>query len=316
MPRVIASTASVGVVISLVIAKISSDLLGAASWFCLFPCLLVLNVVIIRLVRRYCYRPPENHMGVVYRLGRFHRLVTPDQWVVLLPFIDRIHREVSLYMRTAELQLRRVELLDGLAVDVWLKIFFKVDLRLVNPENFVQVMKFEGVEWTEMVKTSAEDVIRNQIFLDSTYPEMANLRKSREIKQRLSQEIANRMKGFGIIINETHGVMPINFQPNSTYFEAVQASRAAAPLGEAALGRLRPVLAALNQIEHEDARTVFLLDLASKIVEVENLPDIVMEAHERHPSRTGQSDGRVIREDVDGYPRQIKPKNRKYPLAG
>jgi hypothetical protein len=317
MPKVVSSVGIAGFFISAAIAKISSETAGLVSLICLLPVLFVLNVAVIRFVRRYCYRPPENHLAVLYRLGRFHRLVTPEEWVFLLPYLDRVHREVSLYMRTAELQLKRVELVNGLAVDVWLKVFFRVDLRLVHPENFIQVMKFEGMEWAAMVNTSTEDVIRNQVFLDSTYSEIIDQRKSREIKQRLSREIAGRLRSFGIVINESHGVMPINIQPNSAYFKAVQASRAATPIGEAALERLRPILGALSQIKHEDARTALLLQLASKIAEVDDLPDIVISPSDSYsPGGSREAKTLIQSGPSDGLSRKLKPQDRKYPLAG
>lgn len=316
MPKVVASTAAIEVLLTMVAAKISSDYLGVASLICLLPCLLALNIVVIRFVWRHCYRPPENHLGVVYRFGRFRNFVEPDNWTFLLPKIDRVHREISLYMRTADLQLAKVELLDGLTVDVRLKVFFMVDVRLASPGNFVQVMKFEGPEWTEMIKTSAEDIVRNQVFLQSTYAEILVQRKNVEIKKRISQDLSHRMRGFGIIINEDRGAMPINIQPSSTYIKAVQASRAATPLGEAALERLRPVLGALSQIKHEDARTTLLLELASKIVEVDNLPDIMLSPTELHSSDYDRETRKILKGDPDGYSRQIKPRDKNYPLAG
>lgn len=276
MPKVLATIVFAEIALMGGVAKVGSDYLGAAGLLCLIPFFLVLSFLSIKFILKFRYRPAENHLGVIYRFGRFRRFVDPDEWTFLLPVFERVHREVSLYMRTAELILKKVELRDGLAVDLKIKVFFKTDLRLTNEENRTQTLKFEGPEWPEMVKTSTEDVVRNQVFLDNTYTEIMSQRKSREIKQRISSEIAARVKSFGIIINENHGAMLVNVQPNSTYFEAVQASRAATPLGEAALERLKPVLSALSQIKHEDARTALLLELASKIVEVDNLPEIVL----------------------------------------
>ena len=147
---------------------------------------------------------------------------------------------------------------------------------LANSEHLLQALKFRGAEWSEIVKTSAEDIIRNQVFLTLTYGELVDLRESREIKRLLSKEITARLKSFGIVINEGHGVMPLVVQPNNVYRDAIQTSKAARPLGEAAYERLRPVLDVLNRLRAEDAQSTLLLEIASKIVETGELPEIVL----------------------------------------
>jgi len=162
---------------------------------------------------------------------------------------------------------------------------------------------------------SLEDIVRNQVFLESTYEEIVSQRKSREIKKRISREISMRMRGFGIVINEEFGAMPVDIQPHQTYFEAVQTSRAAAPLGEAALERLRPVLNELNRIKHEDARTAFLLELASKIAEVKDLPEIVMPSMDGNATGEGRDAKRILRGGKAIYPEPGRSQQGKYPLA-
>lgn len=316
MLKVIISAVAMDCLLSLLAAKISLDHFGAASLFCVFPILVMINILLYRLVIPYLYRPPENHLGVIYRFGRFHRMVPPDQWILRLPYIDTIHREISLYMRTADLQLKNVELRGGLTVDLRLKVFFKIVIQLVQPENFIQVMRFEGPEWAEMIKTSIEDIIRNQYFLAHTYPEIIDQRMTREIKRQISFEIANRMKAFGIAINDSHGVMVINLQPNNTYLKAVEASKAAASLGEAALERLKPILDTLGKLNPDDARRALLLELASKILEVEELPDLVITPNEDLPRTDGRNSKHIIKDGLEINTLRNKPNGSKYPLAG
>lgn len=259
------------------VAKGISYFMGEMSPLCfLLPLIGIAVVGSIVFTIKNSYQPPENHLGVIYRLGRFHRFVNPDEYILLFPLLDHVHREIDLYMRTAEIFLENVELQDGLAVDMRFKVFFKVDPRLTNPENFLQVLKFEGHEWTEIVKTGIEDIARNQVFLALDQDLLNTMRRNRSIKKMMSKEIAIRLKGFGYIINEEHGVMLVNVRQNRTYFEAIQKSKAATPLGNAALDRLRPVLDALKHMRHEDARSTLLLELASKIVEADELPDVFL----------------------------------------
>lgn len=315
MPKVLAKIVVLEIALAGGMAMVGSDYLEGAGLICLFPLFIVMVLAEFKFVRKFGYRPPENHLGVVYRFDRFSHFVEPDEWILLVPFIDKVRREVSLYMRTADLILKRVELRDGLAVDLKIKVFFKTDLHLTSKENIAQALKFEGPEWSEMVKTSTEDVIRNQVFLDSNYAELIGQRKNREIKQRISAEISARMKGFGVIINENYGAMLVDAQPNKTYFEAVQASRAATPMGEAALERLRPILGTLNQIKHEDARTVLLLELASKIVEVDNLPEMVLSPTEGIVPGVPREKRKVLANTTEVYSRQKQTVNGRFPFA-
>ncbi len=315
MPKVLATIIVFEVALGAGLVKVSSDYLGEIGLICCIPFLIMIVLTGFKFIRTFGYRPQENHLGVVYRFGRFSHFVKPDEWALLIPFLDKVHREVSLYMRTADMLLNRVELRDGLAVDLKIKVFFKIDLRLTNKEQFTQALKFEGPEWPEMVKTSTEDVVRNQIFLDNNYAELIGKRKNREIKQRMSAEISARMEGFGVIINENYGVMLVDVQPNEAYFEAVQTSRAATPIGEASLERLRPVLNALNQIKHEDARTALLLELASKIVEVDTLPEMVLSPTEGVASNELWGKRKVLANTKEIYSRQKQTINGRYPFA-
>lgn len=45
------------------------------------------------------YRPPEQHVGVIYRAGRFHSFVRDTEWAFLLPGIDSLRPPISLAPR-------------------------------------------------------------------------------------------------------------------------------------------------------------------------------------------------------------------------
>lgn len=308
MPKVVLKTLLAVGLTALVTAKGFSEYRGGIFLICVVPVLLAVSAGTVAYTWKQCYRPRENHLGVIYRFGRFHRFVDPDEWAFLLPYIDRVHREVGLYMNTTEVILKKVELHDGLAVDLRLKVFFKTDMRLATPENLLQTLKFEGPEWPEIVKTGLEDVVRNQVFLNIPHGDLNELRRSREIKKRISAEIASRVRGFGIVINQEFGAMVAEVQPDKTYFDAVQAHRAAASLGEAAIDRLRPVLAELKRMRHEDTRAALLLEIASKIAEVKNLPELVLSPEEYTPPSPPLTDRRK--------PQRPKPAPpMDYPLA-
>ncbi len=270
----------------------------------------------------WIYRPQENHLGVIYRFGRFHRFVDPNTWALLLPGFDRVHHEVSLYMRTVEFELPNVELFDGLTVNVRLKVFFTTDPRKASEDRLLQALKFQRDEWSEIVKTSTEDLVRNQVFLTLTYTELAAQRKNRDVKRLLSHELVERVRAFGILLNEEYGVMPVDVQPNRIYRDAVLESRAATSVGEAALERLRPFLQVLEQIQPDAAHAAMLLHIASKIAQTGQLPEIVLSPggdlpiSPIHTGFTG-GDGHGGNGSGPKYPPKKRgPVNREKPLAG
>ena len=253
-----------------------SRISGMPFQVCGVPLFLLGLAGAVWMILKFRYRPQENHVGVLYRLGRFQRFVLPNEWVFLNPILHSISHEISLFMQTAHIELTDVELADGLVVNTRFKVFFKVDPRQAAPENLLQLLRFHGSEWAGLIQTGIEDIVRNQVFLNMTYDELANSRKSRDIKRMLSQEIAARVKSFGILVHEERGVMLVEVHPNQTYREAVQTSRAAVPMGLATYERLRPVLEALKSLKSEDAHAALLLEIASKIIETSQLPEMYL----------------------------------------
>lgn len=281
MVRIAATSLLTTFVSSMAIAKSFSSQTGISDLIC-FLCLLpIVGFGLFFLVVKQRYRPSENHLGMVYWSGRFHRFVNPDDWTFLVPYFESVKFESPLSMRTAEFELRKVELQDGLTVDAHFKVFFKTDLRLTPPENLPQVLTFDGQEWPiAIIKTGMEDIARNQVFLDMSLDRLNSMRKSREIKNLFSREIASRAGMFGILINEEHGATLVNVQPNEAYANALQKNMAAKHIGQAAIERLNPVLSAIKQMRRDDARSALLLEIASKVLEVTDLPDIALYSSE------------------------------------
>jgi len=236
---------------------------------------ILIFVAIIILRSYFSYLPNENHLGVIYRLGRFNRFVSPDDKTLLVPFLDNVHHEVSLYIRTAEVALENVELKDERKINVRFKVFFKTDLRVVANEKLIQVLEFRDEEWIPIIKANLEEIIRNNIFLNFNMAELDASRKSREIKRILSNEISNKVKEFGIVINPDYGVVLVDMLPSDINFEVSKKSSKAKLIEDDTIARILPVLAELKQLKDEDPRVGLLLELMSTIVDVKNLPDIV-----------------------------------------
>ena len=110
------------------------------------------------------HRPTENHVSVIYRNGRFRRLLAPHRWTFL--FFEEVRKEVSMDMRTAIIPLKDVLTRDQMYVDLELKIFFSVDLqRIADPARRLQAVRFPTEDaFEQIVRTNTNDVVRNIVF--------------------------------------------------------------------------------------------------------------------------------------------------------
>ena len=152
-------------------------------------------------IAKFFYRPTENHIGVIYRWGRFRRFVDPDRWSFLAPWIEVVNKETRLDMRTANVQLANVYTRDKIALDIEMKIFFFVDLRQISIDRRIQALRFTSENaWDEIVRTGITDITRNSIIVARSYTEL-NTREGRSnLKQALSSALAERVIGFGILV--------------------------------------------------------------------------------------------------------------------
>ncbi len=223
------------------------------------------------------YRPPENHIGVVYRFGRFNRFVDPDQFTLLFPPFDQVRLETRLDMRTALIALEDVYTHENIPVNVNFKVFFQVDLRRVEPERLVQVLRFPTENaWEEIVRTAVNDIVRNMVFLAHTFTELNTQAGRAFLKHTLSGEVASRVRSFGILINPRFGVNLSDLQPNAEFREALMQASAAETLGGAALARIRPLVKNIYEYNQESAVITLLMNIASAIARNGTVPDVVL----------------------------------------
>lgn len=222
------------------------------------------------------YRPPENHVGVIYRFGRFRRFADPNRWSVLIPRIDSVEKETKLDMRTTHLQLTNVYTRDNIAVDIELKIFHMVDLRQVSPERLIQALRFPTENaWDEIVRTGITDITRNQIVVSRSFAELTSPEGRGHLKQLLSGSLAERVRGFGILVNARFGVNIINLQPNEAFQEALKEESVARRIGSAAVDRIRPLFEQFGDQDQAKAFIALVIQIASAVAKNGQSPDII-----------------------------------------
>jgi regulator of protease activity HflC (stomatin/prohibitin superfamily) len=222
------------------------------------------------------YRPTENHVGVIYRCGRFNRFVDPDRWTFILPWFESISQEVKLDMRTVQIALKDIYTCERIAVDVKLKIFYFVDLREVDVERRIQVLRFPTeTAWDEIVRTGVNDVARNVIFITKSFDELVTHDGRSYLKQALSSALAERVHGFGILLNPRFGVNIVDIQPNEEFRQAMKEESVAKAIGSAAAIRLEPLMEQFSDKGKEKAYFMLIMQIAAAVAKTGNAPDII-----------------------------------------
>ena len=222
------------------------------------------------------YRPTENHVGVIYsRWGKFKRFVHPNQWTVLSSAFECIAKEVKLDMRTAQITLENVLTRDKVAIDLEMKIFYSVDVRQVDADRIIQVLRFESDRaWEEIVKTGLTDIARNMIVISRTFDELTTPDGLSYLKRALSGELAHRVRGFGILMSR-YAVSIMKLQPNETFQQALQEESAAKALGSAAAERIRPMLEQFKDQDQQKAFLTLIMQIAAAVARNGESPDIL-----------------------------------------
>lgn len=257
-------------------------------------------------IAKLLYRPTENHVGVIYRMGRFHRFVDPDRLVFTIPILESIVQETRLDMRTCQISLQDVYTREKIPVNVEFKVFYFVDLRTVDVERRLQVLRFPSeIAYDEIVRTAVNDTARNQVFISKPFDELNSRAGRAYLKATMSSEVAERVRGFGICINPRFGANLVNLQPNEEYRQALMEESAAESLGSAAVSRLNPLLEKMLEQKQEKAIYTLIMQIASAIVKNGDVPDVIFPNPNDYPAGgLSRADGQgSVLPDIPGLPK-------------
>jgi regulator of protease activity HflC (stomatin/prohibitin superfamily) len=227
-------------------------------------------------ILNFLYRPTENHVGIIYsNWGKFKRFVNPNEWTWLSSAFECVTKEVRLDMRTAKITLENVLTRDQVAIDLEMKIFYWVDVRQASEDRKIQVLRFENdAPWEEIVKTGITDIARNVVVIAHTFDELATDTGLAYLKQALSGALAQRARGFGILMNR-FAVSIMSLQPNETFRQALQERSAAKAFGNAAADRVRPIFEEFNDKDQRKAFITLLMQIAAAVAKNGQSPDII-----------------------------------------
>jgi len=266
----------------------------------------------MNIIARLLYRPTENHVGVIYRLGRFIRFADPDKWSPMIPWIEWVEKESRLDMRVANIQLSDVYTCNNIALDVELKIFYFVDLRLTHPDRRIQVLRFASESaWGEIIRTGITDIARNVIVLTKSFEELATQEGRSNLKEVLSSALAERVRGFGILVNPRFGVNIINLQPNAAYQQALQEESIAHMIGIASAHRIQPLFEQFKDQNQEKAFLTLVMQIAAAVAKNGQSPDLIFPNNADFLSGggIGGNGHGPLKPNIPGMPSTRKPRS-------
>lgn len=211
------------------------------------------------------YLPPDNHVAVIYRLGRFRCLVGPEEIVWLWPLLDRVQATVGLALQRQEMALEQLPTQDGLPIDLRLAICYQRDLR-VAPEGFVpQALSLGEDAWDTLVRDRAQEAVREQLAARSGAP-LLLAQEQAYLRTQLCQALAERLRSIGVVLGPKAGLSLLDIRPARPVWEAMVDRVAAVPEGEAAQRRIQALLAeAKDRADAVAQATVLLAGAAAEV---------------------------------------------------
>ncbi|MEM3364257.1 MAG: slipin family protein [Candidatus Micrarchaeia archaeon] len=142
---------------------------------CAFPILIIIGVLLLMSLRVVF----EYERAVVFRLGRYHRLLRPGL-NILIPVIESA-RTVDMRIKTVDIPKQEVMTKDNVPVSVNAVIYYKVE----NPEDAVLKIQDYMYAVAQYGQTALRDVIGNK-ELDFVLTERDEI--AREIKSLVDKE--------------------------------------------------------------------------------------------------------------------------------
>ncbi|GEM_PF-2158222 len=204
------------------------------------------------------YRPPDNHVAVVYLLGRFGRLVGPDQLAWLWPLFERVRAEISLALRRQEVTLEQLPTQDTFPIDLHVAVRYQRDLRVAPAGFVVQALSLSEEAWDLLVHDAVQEAAREQLAGRSGWS-LLDANEQAAFRARLSEAVEARLRLVGVSLDPKAGLTILDLRPSHTVWEALIDRVAAGPLGEAAHRRVEALLAEAERRNEEAARATVLL---------------------------------------------------------
>ncbi|MGB9724195.1 MAG: SPFH domain-containing protein [Chloroflexia bacterium] len=177
------------------------------------PVTLSLATVALAVACLSClYRPPDNHIGVVYRFGRLHRLLGPEEWTWIIPLLDRVRTPIGHLPH--QMTVKISDLLTGDRIPIVLELlgFYQLDPRLADAGFRLQFLYIPETRWEEIIGNILREVA-GEVVGSFPFRNLLTSTGRNQLKQALSAELARRVQGLGIGVDRHEGVTVLALRP-------------------------------------------------------------------------------------------------------
>lgn len=195
---------------------------------------------------RVVYRPKENHLAAIYRFGRFRRWVKPDQWTLLIPFIDEVKNEIEVTFRRTIVVPQNLLSADGIPCRCELMVGYKLNLPgIKDPATRAKAIMRSRDEWNGMIGTVLQETA-TRVFAYATVEKLLDAGGLQELKVMLSHKLSKIMRQRGVVIDPQMGVTVAFIRPHESVVQAFVKRNVAIAQGRAARDRIKPLLGELG----------------------------------------------------------------------
>ncbi len=221
------------------------------------------------------YRPPEDHLGVIYQLGRLWRLAEPDRWIFVLPGVHTVKTPISLHVRRMPMALSDLLTQDQVPIDCELIAFYQLDLRLADADFQSQALRIPEDGWNSVIKTVLQETA-NEVIGGIPFQQLLTPVGRSRLKRTLSALLAERVGRLGVMVSRQTGVSIQMLKPADAIWQAMRDRWAAVSLGEAALARVLPMLQELSRRHPEIGWEALLLEWAAVMAKEGTVPQALV----------------------------------------
>lgn len=214
----------------------------------LFPLfVIVLIVVALYLLTQSKIRiVPEEERWVVYRLGRFHRVVGPGP-VVLQRSLDEVKRTFSVRDEPHNVRVNGL-FMNGIPFGYTLSLWYRPDLKAAagdNRERLVNLVQFTKEERDRQVATKVREALvasaakiergyqpAGSNFIHKLLPIIPGLPEFEALFTEVRQHLRASLPSVGVILNEAQPITVTNIHFGNDILSSFSRGRIAALLSE------------------------------------------------------------------------------------
>lgn len=222
-------------------------------------------VVCLSSIGSHLYRPPEDHVGVIYRIDRFRRWVNPNEWTVLNPWLDRVECEMNTRPQISEVETSDLETAEHIQVYAKFKVFYLMDPRRITISDFQSTLiRMRTGDLNRVVEDTLRSLAQSTV-MDMELDGLLRHYSRGHFAERLSKKLSDRLQPLGLIINPDSAVNVVELHPEAMVRKAFVAQFVANHEGEANYKRLQPIIDAARGRPAQEALAIWLAMNASTV---------------------------------------------------